>query len=212
MKVGIVVDGDLERETIGAICRKLDATWDTQLLPVVKAIITPTAPIATIARSCAAPIRQLFLRGADRVVVLIDLERDNRLCAVQLSRQLRSAIISTQPGFELPSEDALEVVVKRTTFENWLIADVEAVNGCSRLRLSRSAERTIIPGKADNVNALEMLKRSAVGMSYDKMRDGRTIAERVKPQAIAIHSRSFRRFLRVAGHPVYAGQSARHSD
>jgi hypothetical protein len=100
------------------------------------------------------------------------------------------------------------VVIKNRMFENWLVADVEAVKiQRARFRLSTAAERSIVPNKADNVAALEVLKTAAVRTSYSKVPDSQRILERADIQRIAANSRSFRRLLRVVGHPGYAGQS-----
>ena len=64
-------------------------------------------------------------------------------------------------------------------------------------------------GKADSVDALALLKQATRGDAYDKVQDAKRILEEVDVAQLAANSRSFRRFLRVIGHPEYRSQSAR---
>jgi hypothetical protein len=103
-----------------------------------------------------------------------------------------------------------EVVVKDRMFENWLVADIEALKALrGRFRISRSVERSIDPNKADQVDALRILKSCVVRDSYSKVRDSQQILARAAVASMGRNSRSFRRFLHCVGDPTYAAQSKR---
>jgi hypothetical protein len=106
--------------------------------------------------------------------------------------------------------DDVTVVVKNRTFENWLIADLDAFDELrARFRLSNATRNAVAPDKADHAAALSLLKASVRSGSYDKVADSRRILGRAEARRIARNSRSFRRLLRVVDHPTYADQSAR---
>jgi hypothetical protein len=104
-------------------------------------------------------------------------------------------------------------VVKNRTFENWVIADVEAVRGVrGRFTVSGGMRSAVEGGTADNVDALSLLKRAAQGDAYEKVHDAQPILEGADVRRIASNSRSFRRFLRVIDYPDYRTQSAQARD
>jgi Domain of unknown function (DUF4276) len=99
------------------------------------------------------------------------------------------------------------VVLKDMAFENWLIADIDAISTMSaRYSLSKAAIDAVAPDKADRVNGYRWLMKATDG-TYDKKRDAKRILAAAQPSRIAANSRSFRRFLRVLGHPAYKAQS-----
>jgi hypothetical protein len=173
-----------------------------ELLPPLKADIQPLAPIPTMARQCEKAIRQLALRGADEVMLLVD--RENRSeCASLFARALGDELRRRACGA------AVTVVVKNRTFENWLLADLDALTvQRRRFRVSRTTRSMIEPDKADNVDALLLIGRCVQG-DYDKVADAKRIMSHADALRIAQHSRSFRRFLRCARARPYLSQSAR---
>lgn len=52
-----------------------------------------------------------------------------------------------------------------------------------------------------------LLKRCSLDKAYDKVADSKAIMAKADVSTIAAHSRSFRRFMRLIGCPVYATQS-----
>ncbi len=142
-------------------------------------------------------------RGADLIVVLIDRE-DRKECPTEFADQLKRA-------FAKRGYDAVNVVVKNRTFENWLIADVEALKQLpGRFKVTKTFERTVSPNKADNVGDAEaLLNKIGVKQRYHKRRDAVRITAVQETLNIAKNSRSFRRFLHVVGHPQYLSQSKR---
>ena len=199
MNVGIVVDGEAEFAAIGLLYGELKRDTRHTFLNPLKADIQPLAPIGAIAERCTRPCRQLIMRGAGLVIVLID--RETR---VECPGDLAAAIQSRVPMPEAA------VVIKNKMFENWLIADVDALAAQhARFDVSRATRRAVQPGKADNVDALMLLKRSVRRGGYDKVADAKRILAKADPLRLASHSRSFRKFLRATEHGSYIDQSQR---
>jgi hypothetical protein len=165
----------------------------------VKADIQPYAPEPAIARSCRNGIKQLSLRGANLVVILLDREQRSE-CPSRLASAIRAAASSeTTVG--------VEVVIKNRTYENWLIADLSALRGQpARYAVSNTTRASVEPNKADSADALMLLKRCCTG-SYDKVADSKKILARADIVRIGKHSRSFRRFLGLTRHPRYSTQT-----
>jgi hypothetical protein len=139
-------------------------------------------------------------QGVGKVVVLIDRE-DRSDCPGALAAAIQARIARE-------TDVEVAVVIKDAAFENWLVADVDAVRSLKqRFDLSNNTQNAVQPNKADKCPALELLKRSTQGSSYDKVEDSKRILARADATRIATHSRSFRRFLRCAGCPTYASQS-----
>lgn len=200
MKLGIVVDGVSEYASLGGLYGDLRGRTGNQFLTPVKANIQPNAPLGVIARQCIPKIKQVQERGADCVLVLFDRE-ERADCPGDLADSVQAILASN--GL------SVRVVVKNRKFENWLMADLEAFEAmAARFEISKATRRAIQPNKADNVDALALLKRATRGDSYHKVEDSKRILAKAQVSRMAGHSRSFRRFLRVAGDSAYQHQSA----
>lgn len=201
MKIGVVVDGDAESQALKLILRKIEIPR-RQLLGPAFARMHPDSPVRQIARRAIDQFKVLKSRGAERFIVLIDCETPER-CPPEFAGSIARAL-------DAKGWRNVDVVVKRLTFENWLIADVEALKEMkARWKVTKSFQQKVSPNKADNVSdpTAELNKIAKKGLAYRKRKDGLLIAERQQPLRIAANSRSFRRFLRVAGHPDYESQS-----
>jgi hypothetical protein len=202
MKIGVVVDGESEFKALPRLFGALESGSGHQILRPILAKITPTAPVPAIARACRQGIRQLEGRRVDKILVVIDLERDATRCPPELAHLLSAALSAS-------TTVATEVVVKVLAFENWLVADVNALT-CQpgRFKVSDADKRRVQPNRADRANALAIIKRSCVGPDYRKVSDSDRILGRASVDSIGRHSRSFRRFLRSVEYPPYVEQSA----
>ena len=200
MKIGIVVDGDAESQALRLLTKRIDIE-DVQLLAPAYANMQPKSAPGQIAQSAKSRIDILLARKANKIVVLVDRE-DRDECPPAFARQIKQAF--AQLGY-----DDITVVVKNRTFENWLIADIDALKELSGLfSVTRSFERTVSPNKADNVGDAEaLLKKIAIKRRFHKRRDASAITAVQEALEMARNSRSFRRFLRVVGHPQYLTQS-----
>jgi len=202
MKIGVVVDGVSEFASLAGLYSDLQALGCHQILKPAKADIQPYAPIAVIARQCSPKVSQFLARGAQKVLVLLDREQRNE-CPGEFARQIAAAIIMC-----VGAGAQVEVVVKDRAYENWAIADLDALRALpGRFAVSKATANAVEKNKADQVDALVLLKRCAIDKSYDKVADSKAIMARAKAQKIASHSRSFRKFMRAAGCPVYSAQS-----
>jgi uncharacterized protein DUF4276 len=200
MRIGVVVDGISEFASLGQLYPGLQLLSGAQLLQPVKADIQPYAPVGVIVRQCAPKVALFLARGADRVVVLIDRE-DRDSCAGTLATAIEQGIASR-------GHANVYVVLKSRAFENWVIADLAALRALpKRFVVSRATERAVQPNKADHVDAIGLLKRSAQGDAYDKVKDSKSVLGKAEPDRIGQHSRSFRRFMHVVGCPKYELQS-----
>lgn len=199
VKIGIVVDGVSEYASLGAMLPRIAARNGHTFLHVAKADIQPKAPFPVIARACKEAILQLQSRGADLILVVFD--REDRLeCPGDIAAGVLNALT--------PWVDCrVSVVVKDTKYENWLIADLDALAAQPvRFKVAKRHRRAIQPNRADAVDAHAQL-RSIVQGDYDKVEDSRLIMARAEPVRLGQHSRSFRRFLREAQDPKYRHQS-----
>jgi Domain of unknown function (DUF4276) len=202
VKIGLVVDGFAEFYSLPLLRIELEQNSGHQLIGPVKAEIQPTAPLPQIARSCLPSISILGAKGAKKTIVLFDRE-DRQECPGDLAQAVTEILRSK---FRVGAN----VVVKDSKFENWLIADVEALKHQNkRFRVSRTMESAVVPNKADTIDALRMLKDAAQGREFSKVLDARRICDVATIDEIAANSRSFRRFLRVFGYEDYKGQSRR---
>ncbi|MBV9277642.1 MAG: DUF4276 family protein [Candidatus Eremiobacteraeota bacterium] len=176
----------------------------------MRADLHPCAPIGTLIRICRETLRTMKAKHVDRAIVLLDL--DGRApCPAGWAREFQ-AELTASVGTEVP--DGVFAVIKNQRFENWLIADTAAVNRLAKFNLS-NADENQIRHNADGVDAPEILRAAAQRASsrrhrrytYDKISDAQALFSLAEPLQTAAASRSFRRFMRVAGCPRYSAQS-----
>lgn len=199
MRIGIVVDGVAEYASLPLLLPRIGAVTGHTYLPILKADIQPYAPLPAIGRTCKQPVIQLLARGAEIVLVVFD--RESRLeCPPEIARRVESEI-------RRHVACNVAVVVKNRTFENWLAADLAALRTHPvRFQVARRHERRVEPNRADEADATVLLK-STINGDYEKVGDAKRILNAADAERMGMHSRSFRRFLRAAGHPRYLAQS-----
>lgn len=152
----------------------------------------PDGPTRGIAKACEPVLRQAKARAADLFILVID--REKQTCPPgNLAAALTADIKRLGPwSFEV------EVVYKDRTFENWLIADLDALRAQpARFKVSAALARQVEPDKADSVEALGLLKSAVKGKQYEKAQDSQKIAERMDLTSAARNSRSIRHLLHV---------------
>ena len=100
----------------------------------------------------------------------------------------------------LTSTVSLHVVFKVSKFENWLVADPQALGSLPGLfeKVER-IEKQVSKGRADAVDALGLLKACSKQRSYDKPSGAVAICKQLDPVRAAENSRSFRKLLKVLG-------------
>lgn len=199
VRFGVIVDGDAEYRSLHYLWSAIASRSGHTYLNPIKADLQPTAPIPVQVRSLKKHVAVLSGRAVDRIVVLVDREERTDCCG-KLANDLATALAATYP-FQFT------VVVKNRTFENWLIADIDALSQQrQRFVVSAAHRRRVEPNKADRVDALRLLKEAAKE-GYSKVVDAERIMRRADVLRIAANSRSFRRYLRVLDYPTYRHQS-----
>ncbi len=202
--LGFLVDGQSEFHSLQGCLARVQTVRRTSAT-VALAAIPPTAPYTVIARVCAPRVDLLVEDGADKVIVLLDQEQRPE-CAPSIAANLVALIRAASQRL---GATPLHVVVKQRCYENWLIADPDAlISQPGRFRLSRAAVSSVAPNKADHIDALQLMNRCVIG-DYDKVDDSKRIMARADPLRIASNSRSFRRLMRCYGSAAYATQSKR---
>lgn len=197
MTIGIIVEGQEESQSLAHITTKITIEGVT----IRKPLYAPIQPKATPGQIAKAIESRLKILGTvDRILILIDLE-DLDVCPGERAQVLEDAV--RRMGY-----DNMHVVIKHRKFENWLIADCTALGQLTNFSLTKSFVHQVT-GKADNVpDAVELLSSIKKDRrSFHKTHDGTAIAKKVRPETIALHSRSFRRFLHLLTHPTYKEQS-----
>lgn len=206
MRVGVIVDGDAESQALRNLTRRIAI----QGVQVADPIYAPMHPGASPERIVAAAKERLEalieVRRVNKVVILIDRE-DRRERPGDWAATLCACFHAA--GYRLVS-----VVVKNRKLENWLISDTDVFRRArARYKLTTAFVSSVEPNKADNVvNAEALLNSIVVDSDYHKRKDAAQITSMQNPTAMALHSRSFRRLLRVLGDPAYKNQSCRPLD
>lgn len=204
MKIGIIVEGDAEYVGLTEIIKKIKVHSPDIINPAFVSIDPKDPKPGRIIQKAQREIKALRHKGAQRIVLLLDLE--DQPCPVTRAQILKNA-------FHTKGYTDIEVVIKQSCFENWLIAD-DTLFQKQKTKLFQAPEgySRKIANKADSLNAETELKRMKIaGGGFRKGRDGNDLAKKADPLQMAQNSRSFRRFLRVLEHPDYAKQSKRPS-
>jgi hypothetical protein len=192
MKIGLLVDGRAEYYGLPQILPRLGSPH--QVLSPLVCDIQPFASPAQMAFAASKRFQILLAKGAESIVVLIDKETRPD-CTVELVRAVeREARTRLR---EISSTVDLQVVLKVSMFENWLIADPEALGGLAGLfeKVER-IEKQVGKGRADSADALGLLKACSRERVYDKVKGAMAICPRLDPARAAGNSRSFRKFLK----------------
>lgn len=201
MKTMIVTEGVGEYSAFKVLFSSLPTTSGALAPKIVRVTCQPDGPIKGIAKACEPLLRQAHARKTDLFVLVIDREQQEST-PLELASALKGELASLSPG-----SFHIEVVYKDRTFENWLIADLNALRKQpARYAVSNALIRHVEPDKADSARAIDLLKKAVKGKQYDKIDDGQKIADRLDLMAAARNSRSFRHLLHVLGHVEYLDQ------
>jgi hypothetical protein len=203
VRVGIVVEGHSEYKALPELSHQVQTAIPVSAFKTLRATYDPLAPPKRIVKGCRSRIDQLALRRYDVAVVLVDRETQSAPCQ-EIAQGLQKEF--ERGGFGIP----IRVVVKDRSFENWLIADLEALRQMpSRFRVTQGLVTKVEPNRADRADALRLLKQAAQGGAYGKVEDSKRILEKAHIDRMARHSRSFRCFLARLGDPRFSGGSCR---
>ncbi|WP_442929677.1 DUF4276 family protein [Micromonospora sp. WMMC250] len=206
MKVAILTEGDSEFSALPHLANQFREACSLSSYRVIKVAVTPDAPVGQVARQCAERARVAALAGADFVVVLLDREQQADCCGL-IAESIRSGMLRY---CEALNQIRLAVVLKDRKFENWLVADLEALRAQpARFNVTAALSRSVSPNKADSTDAELLIKRAAIGSSYDKRADAGRICRQMDILRAGANSRSFRHLLHVLEHPTYKDQCKR---
>ena len=195
MRIGVVVEGQSEFTALPQLREQLCLETSTGSVKILRARYDPHARPERVVKACRSALRQLVGRRFDLAVVLIDRERQTKSPAA-IAEELEAAFAAAEIGIPVA------VVVKDRCFENWLVADLEALRRLTgRFEVSTGMVKAIEPDRADRADAHRLLKVATKGDAYGKVDDARRILEKATITHMAQHSRSFRCFLARLGHP-----------
>jgi hypothetical protein len=194
MKIGLLVDGRAEYAALPHLLERIVSPHTILRNPLL-CDIQPFASPAQIAHVASKSFPILLHRGADRILILIDKET-RQDCTAELA-----AAVEKEANSRLGRPDVMaKVIFKVKMFENWFVADPEALQGISGLfeKVERIAKQ-VTPNRADVVDALGLLKTCSKDRTFDKVRDGVAICKVLDPTRAAAGSRSFRKLLKELG-------------
>jgi Domain of unknown function (DUF4276) len=203
MRIGMLVDGQAEYRSLPDLIPRI-RTPNTLINPLY-ADIQPFAPVGQIAHTICTKLPVLAAKKAECALILIDREtRDT--CPGEIAANLAARLQCHASTFGLHS---IQVVIKDRTFENWLLSDVSALAAFPvRFEITDSTERAILRG-VDRLDGAKIFRQISAKSEYEKIKDAKRILAKADPDKMGKASRSFRRMLRVVGHPDYLDQSIR---
>ena len=190
MSLGLLVEGQSDRDTIPILARRLGYGARIRSRIVSRGQM--------LASNAISRYLTKFLRESSdvtQVVICLDAERENPALV----------LASTRP-IERRLNEMLTVRVRYAVvdhaLEGWIACDEEAVQSV----LGPRARVNIRSNPEDHPTPADLLERvfRENGRQFRKMRDNPRIAEHVAPERIAARSPTFRRFAEMLGHPVSA--------
>jgi hypothetical protein len=206
MKIGVLVEGQAEFRGLPFLLPRLGSPH--QVLSPLVCNIHPFASPAQMALAASKRFPILLAKGAESIVILFDKET-RQDCMVELVQAVeREARVRLQ---EFSATIKLQVVLKVSMFENWLISDPQAVGGVTGLFENVERIEKQVRGRADAVDALGLLKACSRQRIYDKVEGAVAICRRLDPARAAENSRSFRKLLKVLEVPREAPRPRRSS-
>ena len=198
MRIAILTEGISEFKSLPLLYPQLHAHMParSKIVKTLKINVQPDAHYAQVIASCR-PSLAVARSVSDKILVLLDREQQQR-CPGHLADELERAF-NKENG-----DGTVRVVLKDRTYENWLIADLDALRAHpGRFMVDNSAEKKIMPNKADSLNGLSQIKRMMRNGEYSKTQDSERICRTADVRNMGQHSRSFRHFLHLLGYEPY---------
>jgi hypothetical protein len=197
MRIGFLVDGQAEYQGLRQLTARLSPH------PIVRVLYCDIQPLATPGQMAHAAAKRFPILAAaevDTVVLLVDKETRSE-CSGELADAIRREAEARLKTLALPM--ALHVVLKVTKLENWLVADPQALRELPGVFEDVDRiERQVAKGRADAVDALQLLRGCARKRVYVKTDGAVAICRKLDPARAAANSRSLRKLLKVVGHPA----------
>lgn len=197
MNIAVVTDGISEYRNLGPLLRQIEMRSPHRFLKPVRMTAPPDAPPPVIARACKPLLKVAKLQKAGLAIVLLDREAQES-CPGQIAEQVEQAIARAC------SDVDVRVAFKDRMLENWLVSDPDALEHYSaRFEVTDALRRKVVPGKADRVDAMRLLKSAIRSGQYDKVSDSARILRAIDVGRASRNSRSLRHFLHIAGDLEY---------
>jgi len=201
VNIAIITEGVSEYRSIPLLYPQLNRRSGNRIVATMRVNVSPLAPDKVIAHKCAPLLVAAKAKSAERVVVLLDREQRDE-CAGDIASSLEFAISARSPG------PIICVVLKDRTYENWLLADVDALAAQpGRFRLTQGLVKAVQPDRADSCTGIQLLGKAAIKVPYSKVEDSVRICRKMDLGRASQHSRSLRRFLRIIDDAAYLEQS-----
>lgn len=196
--MAVVTEGDGEFKALPALFDQFrEANENLELIRITKLSVQPDGPVEKIKRQCEKLAPLFTAKRVDEVILVLDREQQGDAAGV-VAQRIESAVAGILPM-------RLRVVLKDRTFENWVIADVDALATMpARFEVTPALRRAVTPNKADRVAALELIKKASRSGNYDKIQDAERVLKHARVEHIGANSRSFRHLLHILQHPLYA--------
>ncbi|MBI3215920.1 MAG: DUF4276 family protein [Mycobacterium sp.] len=197
MKIAILTEGDGEFKSLPQLYEQLHDKMPnrTRIVKTLKISVQPDAEHGQLVAACR-PNLALARAVADRIIVLLDREQQQQ-CPGGVAQQL-------EDEFKKIAKVPVQVVLKNRMYENWLLADLDALRSQpARFAVDAAAQRKICPNKADSIDGLREIKRLVKNGDYSKTSDSDKICRKANVEKMAANSRSFRHFLHAVGHESY---------
>lgn len=188
MRIGVLVDGQGEYYALPHLLPRI-ASPNTILGPY----FSPIQPFASPAQIAHVASKRFgTLPNVDLILLLIDKETRQE-CTGPFVQEIEREAQKRSEGMNV------RVVLKVTKLENWLVADPQALRDLQGLFENvERIEKKVVPGRADAVDAYELLKTSCK-QSYDKKKGAIEICKKLDPERARQNSRSFRKLLKTLG-------------
>jgi hypothetical protein len=206
MKIGVLVEGQAEFRGLPLLLPRLGSPH--QVMSPLVCNIHPFASPAQIALAASKRFPILLAKGAESIVILFDKET-RQDCTVELVRAVERESRTRLQEFSSTIE--LQVVLKVSMFENWLVSDPQAVGDIAGLFENVERMEKQVKGRADAVDAVGLLKACSRQRIYDKVEGAVAICKRLDPVRAAENSRSFRKLLKVLEVPQETSRPRRSS-
>ena len=188
MSLGLIVEGQSDRNTIPILARRLGYSAGIRSRIVSRGDMLASG---TISRYLTKFLRES--RDVTQVIICLDAERENPNIVLESTRRTERRLNETLP---IP----VSYAVVDHALEGWLACDEEAIQGV----LGSRASVNIRGNPEDHPRPAELLEQvfRHNRRKFQKTRYDPQIAEHVNIKRIAAKSPTFRRFAKILGHPV----------
>src|SRR5262249_5582302 len=146
VRIGLLVDGHAEMVGLPGLFPRINTPH--QILRPLRCDIQPIAPPAQMALAASKQFPILLKWRVDRIVLLIDKETRQE-CTVELVREIER--LARARLAKLTHRIGLEVVLKVSKLENWLVADPQALHELPKLVENSAQIAKQVKGRADAV-------------------------------------------------------------